>query len=108
MSLDDLDAIDALGVDRASGEVILNILDGWGWDDEDAHLLALQAKLNRYFAFVESGQIDEVEPSWREHGARIDVFFRVEPPVAAIALLKTAEFVARPLQLGIRHSVHDS
>jgi hypothetical protein len=32
------------------------------WSDEWQHLLALQAKLNAYFDFVQSGQIFEVRP----------------------------------------------
>ena len=106
MSLDNPDCVDAIGTDPLSGEVVLNIIDGWDWSNEHAHLLALQAKLNAYFAFVESNQIDEVEPRWRETGARVDVMFRYAPPDSAVALLKTAEFVAQPLGLAISHHVY--
>lgn len=57
MALDQLDTIDAAGTDRATGEIVLTIVDAWNWFDEPAHLAALQAKLNAYFGFVEAGQI---------------------------------------------------
>lgn len=107
MALDDIDVLDAVGSDRETGEVVLSIIDGWDWSEERAHLLTLEAKLNAYFGFVESGQIAEVEPAWRSSGARIEVIFRHPPPDAALALLQTAEIVARPLQLRISHSIHD-
>lgn len=107
MSLDRTDSIDALGIDTSDGQTVLTIVDGWDWNDEGAHLLALQSKLNAYFAFVESDQIAEVEPTWRDRGARVEVIFRHSPSDNAIALLKTAEFVARPLGLDICHRVHN-
>ena len=39
------------------GEVILTIRDHLDWPDSTAHQLLLHAKLNRYLAFVESGEI---------------------------------------------------
>lgn len=105
MALDQPDIIDAAGTDRATGEIVLTIIDAWDWLDEPAHLVALQAKLNAYFEFVEAGQISETEPAWREIGARIDVIFREAPTDRAVALLQTAGFVAKPLGLQITHRV---
>jgi hypothetical protein len=105
MALDQSDTIDAAGTDRDTGEIVLSIIDAWDWTDEVAHLSALQAKLNAYFGFVETGQISEIEPSWRDVGVKIDVLFRQSPTDQAVALLKTAEFVARPLGLTITHRI---
>ncbi|MEP1420419.1 MAG: DUF6572 domain-containing protein [Erythrobacter sp.] len=106
MSLDNTDTIDAFGIDSSDGQAVLTIVDGWDWQDERAHLIALQSKLNAYFAFVESNQIAEIEPAWREKGARIEVLFKSRPSDSAISLLKTAEVVAKPLNLGVCHRVH--
>jgi hypothetical protein len=105
MAIDQTETIDAAGIDRETGEVILTIIDAWDWIDEASHLSALQAKLNAYFEFVETGQIGELEPAWQQVGTKIDVVFRVDPPERALALLQTAEFVARPLGLKIAHRV---
>src|ERR1700681_2135590 len=63
MSLDNLEVVDAVGTEKDGGTIVLTIFDAWDWDDRREHLLALQAKLNSYFAFVESGQIYEAYPS---------------------------------------------
>jgi hypothetical protein len=104
--LDQPETIDAAGSDRETGEYVLTIVDSWDWADEPSHLAAIQAKLNAYFGFVESGQIAELEPTWQQVGTRIDVLFRVTPTDRALALLQTAEFVARPLGLKISHRIH--
>jgi hypothetical protein len=106
MSLDQIDTVDAIGTERETGEVILTILDGRDWSDERGHLTALQSKLNSYFGFVESGQLSEIEPTFSDGGVRIDVVFRYNPTAGAIALLQTAEFVVRPLNIKISHKVY--
>ena len=105
MAIDQPETIDAAGTDRETGEIILTIVDAWNWTNEQSHLSALQAKLNAYFGFIESGQIAELEPAWRQVGTKIDVIFRSSPPPPALALLKTAEFVARPLGVKITHRI---
>lgn len=67
MSLDKVAQIDAAGIDRNSGSVVLTIADYWDW----AHLLALQAKLNAYFRFIESGQILKSYPE--AHGRTVTI-----------------------------------
>lgn len=106
MAIDQPETIDAAGSDRETGEYVLTIVDSWDWADEPSHLAAIQAKLNAYFGFVESGQIAELEPAWQQVGTRIDVLFRVTPTDRALALLQTAEFVARPFGLKISHRMH--
>lgn len=101
MSLDNPEVLDAIGIDADDGSVVLTIIDGWEWSDEDAHLTALQAKLNAYFGFVESGQIGEFHADWRERRLLLEVLFRIPPPDSALALLKTAEFVARRLEMSV-------
>jgi len=57
MAIDQPETIDAAGTDRETGEIILTIVDAWNWTNEQSHLSALQAKLNAYFGFIESGQM---------------------------------------------------
>ena len=108
MSLENTEIIDALGADASNGQIVLTIIDDWNWEDQRAHLRALQSKINAYLAFVESNQIAEVEPTWRDKGARLEVIFKHSPSQDAIALLKTAEFVARPLDLNVSYREHQS
>jgi hypothetical protein len=106
MSLDDLEVIDAVGTERDSGTVVLSLFDAWDWDDEKAHLTALQAKLNAYFGFVESGQIYEVYPAVAEKALRIDIVSRYPVPDAALTLLEKATTAASQLNITITHRTH--
>jgi hypothetical protein len=59
MSVLDPNSVDAAGIDKESGDVVLTISDHLEWDDANGHLLALQAKLNGYLRFVEGGDLPE-------------------------------------------------
>jgi hypothetical protein len=106
VSLDNLEVIDAVGTERDSGTVVLSLFDAWDWDDERAHLTALQAKLNAYFGFVESGQIYEAYPAAAGKVLRIDIVSRYPMPDAAVTLLERAARVASQLNITITPRTH--
>jgi hypothetical protein len=106
MSLDKLEVVDVVGTERDSGTVVLTVFDAWDWDDERAHLLALQAKLNAYFGFVESGQIYEAYPAAAGKALRIDIVSRYPVPDAALIFLEKAAAVASQLNITIAHRTH--
>ena len=63
MAVDQTDKIDAIGVDRRSGCVVLTISDHLPWTSvADGHLALLREKLNAYLAFIESGQLIKAYP----------------------------------------------
>jgi len=49
--------VDWLGLEKATGSIVLTIVDDLDWADETDHLLALQEKLNTYLAFIESDEV---------------------------------------------------
>jgi hypothetical protein len=106
MSLDNLEVVDTVGTERDSGTIVLTIFDAWDWDDQRRHLLALQAKLNTYFGFVESGQIYETYPAAAGKALRIDVIFRYPVPDAALSFLEKAAAVASQLSITITHRTY--
>src|SRR5689334_21372162 len=91
MALEKLDVVDAIGIDKETGVVCLTLIDAWGWDDERAHLLTLQEKLNRYLGFIESGEVREAYPKSIGKKLRIEVIFRFPPTPWAIEFLATAK-----------------
>ncbi len=103
MSLDKIDTIDAIGLEENTGQLVLTIADSWTWVDEHQHLLALQAKLNAYFGFIESEQIWEHYSNATGRQLRINVVFRFPPPVAATEFLARASEVASELGLMVSH-----
>ena len=82
--------------------VTLTIIDAWDWQDEHAHLLALQSKLNAYFAFIESKQIFEDYPEASHRELEIFVLGRYPMPQAGIDLLRLAADAGADLVVAIR------
>ena len=106
MSLDNVQAIDAIGVDNATGAVVLSIIDYWDWSDERPHLVALQEKLNAYFEFVESGQVLQSYPDATGRKLCIDLIMRHPLADAGVSLLEKATTIAKQLDIAITSRMH--
>jgi hypothetical protein len=58
MSIEQIDVVDFVSIDKNSGDAWLTISDHLTWDrNEGEHLLLLQNKLNTYLRFIESGEV---------------------------------------------------
>jgi hypothetical protein len=57
MAIDNNNIIDFIGIDERQNEVILTISDHLDWKFKMDHLLKLQAKINAYLDFIDSGEI---------------------------------------------------
>ena len=89
MPVDNPDVVDAIGTLQDNGEVVLTISDHLEWEDP-SHLSALQAKLNRYLAFIESGEVFEAYPVAKGKRLRIDVVCQHHPNPDGMRFLSTA------------------
>lgn len=87
MSIEQTDIVDIIGTDRITGNVILTISDHLDWCDSTAHQMLLQSKLNRYLAFVESGEILESYPDAKDRPIVFRVVFQFPPDDAGQAFL---------------------
>jgi hypothetical protein len=61
MALEQANVVDIVGIESASGDLVLTLTDAWGWSEseEGEHLVLLQDKLNHYIAAIESREIFE-------------------------------------------------
>ena len=86
MSLAQPNVIDALGIDDASGRVILVIRHDGPWEGSDAQLYQLQEKLNAYLSFALDGEMAEEHPEFanRPIGLRIEA---AAPDARTLAML---------------------
>lgn len=82
MTVYNLKTIDGTALDPATGEVVLLIEDNLNWNDEALHLSILEQKLNRYFQFVQSGQLAEHYPDATKRGTRIDCICQEAAPAS--------------------------
>src|SRR5262245_32341666 len=90
MPVDNPDVVDAIGIERATGVVVLTISDHLEWDATDDHARVLQEKINRYLGFVESGELLEQYPKALGKPVRIDVVCKHAPSECAERFLDRA------------------
>ena len=57
MPVDNPGVVDIIGIPPDKSLVALTISDHLDWSDSHQHLTVLQEKLNRYLAFIESGEL---------------------------------------------------
>jgi hypothetical protein len=74
-----MDVVDIISTDPKTGHVVLSISDHLEWTDSVGHQTILQEKLNKYLAFVESGEILERYPDAQGRPIRFRVFFKYAP-----------------------------
>lgn len=80
MSVSDPDVVDFVGADRASGDVVLTISDHLEWGSLGVeHASVLEAKLEAYLRFLESGQILEEYPKAKGRRVRIEILQKYSP-----------------------------
>ena len=113
MRLDDTDVIDFLGFEKSSNDIVVTILDDHDWTNEQRHLQLLQAKVNRCFDFIESGELYDAlrrstgtEPV-RAAAKKISIIAKHYPSPDGLGLLKEASRVATELGLSLEHSVRE-
>jgi hypothetical protein len=107
MSVEETNVIDIIGIDQQTGEVVLTISDHLDWADSIAHQKILQEKLNRYLAFVESGEISESYPDAKDRTVAIHVVFQFPPDAAGCSFLTKARAVIQSAGFGWHDEVFD-
>jgi hypothetical protein len=90
VSIEQLDVVDVMGIDKKTGRVVLTISDHVDWSDTVLHQTMLQAKLNKYLAFVESGEILTRYPGAKNRLVAFRIVFKFEPDQDGKAFLDRA------------------
>jgi hypothetical protein len=88
MAVDDSKVIDFVGVDKMTGEVVLTISDHLDWTDSTSHQYILQAKLNSYLAFVESGELLQQYSDAKGRLVAFNVIFKFRPDAQGMRFLE--------------------
>lgn len=106
MTIESATTVDAIGLDETTDEAVLTVIDHVDWGDLAAHSQLISDKLNRYFGFVESGEIYESYPEAQGRKLRIDVVCRFEPSASAVQYLEKAGAVASEYGCAFSWRVH--
>src|ERR1041384_1139062 len=93
MPVDNPGVGDIVGFSPTKDLVVLTIADHLEWSDSHQHLTMLQDKLNRYLAFIESGELLREFPDAEGLPVRIDVVFKHPPSRQGEDFLKQADAI---------------
>jgi len=100
MSIAETDKIDGLGVSKQDNKILILLLtDHFIWDDEEAHIWALEDKINAYAGFIESKQYERVYPNRMFEEFVIQICFLYPYPESCEQFLKTATEQLAPLHI---------
>ena len=87
MAIDDVDTIDAVGIEPETGYAMLVISDHLDWSDPVAHINTLQQQVMAYLGFIQSGQLEQSVPEAAGRKPKIGVIQQFEPPETIQPLL---------------------
>ena len=93
MIVKDESVVDIISIGEGQPAAVLTISDHLDWSDTVHHQAVLQSKLNRYLAFVESGELVESYPAGSGLAVRFRVVFKFKPDRAGEAFLRSARIV---------------
>lgn len=105
MSVEQLDVVDVISTDKKSGHVVLTISDHLDWSNSEKHQTILQAKFNKYLAFVESGELLTRYSDAKGRPIAIKVVFKYRPDDGGRNFLAKAKVVIESAGLTFRHEV---
>jgi len=104
MSVEQLEVVDAISIDK-TGHVVLTISDHLDWLDSVEHQTKLQAKFNKYLAFIESDELLQRYPDAKNRLAVIRVVFKYPPNREGQNFLAKAKEVIEKAGFQLRHEV---
>jgi hypothetical protein len=111
VSIREAKVVDWLGVEKATGDVILTLVDDEDWTDEQEHLELLQEKLNSYLAFIESGEVYERLGSEvgravsRTTPVKVSILAKYDVPPPVREFLKYAQEMFAGADIALTHKV---
>jgi hypothetical protein len=103
--------VDWLGLEKGTGTIILTVVDDEDWTDPDEHLEFLQAKLNTYLRFIESGELyqrleaDLGRTVPKTTPIRVSVLAKYRLPTQIYPFLKYAENMFEEAGFSLVHKV---
>jgi hypothetical protein len=105
VSVEQLDVVDVISIEKQTGHVVLTISDHLEWSKSAEHQIVLQAKFNKYLAFIESGEIFTRYPDARGRPVAIRVVFKHKPDRKGFQFLAKARAVVESAGFSLRHEL---
>src|SRR5436305_2027486 len=105
MAVDDPGTIDIIGVERATGNIVLTISDHLDSADSEHHQSALQDKVNAYLRFIESGELLEHRAEAAGKHVVVRVVGKHRPDEAGALFLDHVRAVLKDAGFGFRYRI---
>jgi hypothetical protein len=105
VSVEQLDVVDIISIDPKTGQVILTISDHLEWTNSVEHQTILQAKFNKYLAFIESGELLTRYPKANGRPVTIKVVLKHRPDQEGWQFLGRAQQVIESAGFSLRHEI---
>lgn len=105
MTIEQINEVDAIGIDNDSGRAVLTLVDHLDWSKLNDHLLLLQEKLNTYIRFIESGEITVSYPSAVGRPVLIDIVGKEAVPPEGLLFLDKVKKAIGVIGISIRWSM---
>jgi len=106
MSILSAETLDAVGIEKESGVLVLTITDSLDWESPKKHLVAIQNKINRYLGYIESHEYEQHFPQAILGRMRIDLYFKHTPPPSVLTLLSNVPQVTQEYGCAFTWHVH--
>lgn len=106
MTIDQSNVVDAIGVDKETGDLVLTIVDHLEWTSNfDEHLQLLQEKLDTYLCFIESGEIYQTYPDAKNRPVLIDVVYMYPLNRQALNIFNMVIWIIEGAGMRLRHRI---
>jgi hypothetical protein len=105
VSVEQPDVVDVISTDKESGHVVLTISDHLDWSNSEEHQTILQAKLNKYLAFVETGELLTRYSDAKGRPVAFSVVFKYRPDRGGCNFLARARAVIESAGFTLRHEI---
>jgi hypothetical protein len=92
MTIEQVGIVDKIAKDNETGVVDLIIFDHLEWGDND-HLYKLQEKINKYLAYLESGEVYDAYPNLSGERFGILVICKYDPDPESLNFLRKVKEV---------------
>jgi hypothetical protein len=102
MSVEQVNQVDFVSIERSSNIVVLTVSDHLDWSDELSHVRLLREKLDAYLRFVEGGELMEQYPQAHGRSIAVEVVCKHEPTALGREFFGHTSEVLRAAQLGFR------
>lgn len=111
MSIEQVNTVDVIRVDKSTGEVVMTMVDHLPWNNDEPeteheHMLLLQEKLDAYLGFIESGEILKSYPISQGKKVRIEVIGKYQLSTHAEKFFSRARGIVQDAGVKLEFKLH--